>query len=69
MIIRIVLSLFVVALNAFSGQLLAASYADIIIDADKYEVLSEQNSETLLHPAAVLGASTFAYLQPKEAVK
>ena len=66
---RIVLSLFVVWLTAFSSQLLAAPYADIIIDADKYEVLSEQNSETLLHPAAVLGASTFAYLQPEEAVK
>ncbi|WP_439142364.1 hypothetical protein [Planktotalea sp.] len=49
---RIVLSLVVVWLTAFSSQLLAAPYADIIIDADKYEVLSEQNSETLLHPAA-----------------
>ena len=40
-------------LTAFSGQRLAVTYADIIIDADNYVVLSEQNSETRLHPAGL----------------
>lgn len=40
-------------LTAFSSQLLAAPYADIIIDANTHEVLSEQNSDTQLHPAGL----------------
>lgn len=41
------------ALFISSNHLLAAPYADIVIDADTYEVLSEQNSEMRVHPAGL----------------
>lgn len=41
------------ALFFSSSCLLAAPYADIVIDADTYEVLSEQDPEMQLHPAGL----------------
>lgn len=44
----------VVSVVIFSSSgLSAAPYADIVIDADTYEVLSEQNSDMCVHPAGL----------------
>lgn len=51
--IRTCLSLLLLCLITFPSQLSAASYADIVIDADTHEVLSEQHSEVRLHPAGL----------------
>lgn len=50
-----------------SSWLLAAPYADIVIDADTYEVLGEQHSEMRVHPAGLTKLitlyATFAAIQ------
>ena len=58
------------ALFISSSCLVAAPYADIVIDADTYEVLSEQNSEMRVHPAGLTKLitlyATFAAIQAGE---
>ena len=58
------------ALFFSANCLLAAPYADIVIDADTYEVLSEQHSEMRVHPAGLTKLitlyATFAAIQAGE---
>ena len=61
----------VVAVFIFSSSgSSAAPYADIVIDADTYEVLSEQNSDMRVHPAGLTKLitlyATFAAVQSGE---
>ena len=58
------------ALFFSANCLLAAPYADIVIDADTYEMLSEQHSEMRVHPAGLTKLitlyATFAAIQAGE---
>ena len=49
--IRTVLLILVFCLTSLFGRLLAATYADIVVDAETNEMLSEQHFEIRFHPA------------------